>query len=158
MQFQVKEEWNARLLNDWERWIPNNLPEKVDALSDDEMRDLLENELAMLREMSIKETILYQKWCEIKRKYPSRETKTLFGTETALVEGSQQNNIDKVKPLVWIPESVDDYLKLEPELVLTSNQWLTDHYTVIRTFCHRQRNNNNIGRNCLLYTSDAADE
>ena len=158
MQFQVKEEWNARLLNDWEAWIPHNLPEKVDALSDDDMRDLLEDELAMLREMSIKETILYQKWCEIKRKYPSREMKTLFGTETALIDGSQQNIIDKVKPLMWIPESPDDYLKLEPELVLTSNQWLTDHYTVIRTFCHSQRNNNNIGRNLFYLIRDKVTE
>ena len=44
MQFQVKEEWNARLRNDWEAWIQYNHPDTVDALSDDEMRELLKEE------------------------------------------------------------------------------------------------------------------
>ena len=76
MNLEPKEEWNDRLVREWESWIPNNLPEKVDALTDDELRSLLERELEQLRQMPVEEITLYQKWCEIQRKYPSRETKT----------------------------------------------------------------------------------
>ena len=155
MNFQIGKNWNARLINEWESWIPNNLPETVDALSDDDMRARLEDELARLRKMSVEEITLYQKWSEIQRKYPAEETKTLFGTEKVLVDGKQKNVLDKVKPLLWMPESPDDYLKLEPELVLTNdNTWVNEHYKAIRVFCHTQRNNNNIGRNLFYLIRD----
>ena len=155
MQFQIKEEWNDRLVKDWERWIPNNLPETVDALTDDELRDLLNSELSMMREMSVEEITLYQKWCEIQRKYPAEEVNTLFGPQKALIDGKQKNVLDKVKPLLWMPESPDDYLKLEPELVLTNdNAWVYDHFKAVRVFCHTQRNNNNIGRNLFFLIRD----
>ena len=38
MNLEPKEDWNNRLVREWESWIPNNLPEKVDALTDDELR------------------------------------------------------------------------------------------------------------------------
>ena len=101
MSFQIKEEWNDRLVREWERWIPNNLPETVDALTDDELKNLLESELSKLREMSVEEITLYQKWCEIQRKYPSKEIKTLFGTERVMMDNKQNALLDKVKPLLW---------------------------------------------------------
>ena len=158
MQFQVNPDWTPNIHKHWERWIPHNLPETIDALSDDELRDLLEEELSLLRDMSIKETILYQKWQEIKRKYPSREIKTLFGTERVLVDGTQQNLIDHTKPMMWIPESPDDYLKLEPELLFCNTTRLTKLYTLLRNFCHSQRNNNNIGRNLYYIIRDRVTE
>ena len=100
MNLEPKEEWNDRLVREWESWIPNNLPEKVDALTDDELRSLLERELEQLRQMPVQEITLYQKWCEIQRKYPSRETKTLFGTERVMMDNKQKVLLDKVKPLL----------------------------------------------------------
>ena len=31
MSLEPKEEWNDRLVREWESWIPNNLPETVNA-------------------------------------------------------------------------------------------------------------------------------
>ena len=104
MQFQISEKWNNRLVREWESWIPNNLPETVDALTDDELRNLLEDELSKLREMSVEEITLYQKWCEIQRKYPSEEKNTLFGTERVMTDNKQKVLLDKVKPLLWMPK------------------------------------------------------
>ena len=152
---QPKEEWNDRLVREWESWIPNNLPEKVDALTDDELRSLLERELEQLRQMPVQEITLYQKWCEIQRKYPSEKKNTLFGIERVMTDGKQKAVLDKVKPLLWMPKHPDDYLNLEPELVLTNdNEWVHDHFKAVRVFCHTQRNNNNIGRNLFFLIRD----
>jgi hypothetical protein len=80
---------------------------------------------------------------------------TLFGQEQHLVESKQKHTIDKAKSMIWMPESPEDYLKLEPELILTDyNDWLLEQFQTIRTLCHTQRNHNNIGRNMYYLVVD----
>ena len=147
----MKDKWNNRLRQDYEKWLENNDPNKVECLSDDELRQLITSELEYVSAMSVEEYVLYQKWCEIQRKYPTREVSTLFGQEQHLVESKQKHTIDKAKSMIWMPESPEDYLKLEPELILTDyNTWYLEQFQTIRTLCHTQRNHNNIGRNILI--------
>jgi hypothetical protein len=151
----MRDAWNSRLRQDYEKWLENNDPNKVECLSDDELRQLIMNELEYVSAMSVEEYVLYQKWCEIQRKYPTREVSTLFGQEQHLVESKQKHTIDKAKSMIWMPESPEDYLKLEPELILTDyNDWLLEQFQTIRTLCHTQRNHNNIGRNMYYLVVD----
>ena len=40
-------------------------------------------------------------------------------------------------------------------MILTNyNDWLKEQFTAVRTFCHTQRNNNNIGRNMFYLVRD----
>jgi len=147
-----KEKWNDRLKQEYGEWL-EKYNHNVKALSDEEMKNLLEEELSFTSNMPVEEYTLWQKWHEIQRKYPTKEVSTLFGKERVLVEGT--HIIDKAKSMIWKAESIDDYLKLEPEMILTNyNDWLKEQFTAVRTFCHTQRNNNNIGRNMFYLVRD----
>jgi hypothetical protein len=100
--------------------------------------------------MDVREYTLYQKWCEVHEKYPTRTITTLFGDDHQLIDVEQHNLINKVKNNFWMPESPDDYEKLKPTLVL-SNGDLAETWNTIRTFSSTMKNNSNIGRN-LYYT------
>ena len=148
----MRKGWDNRLKEDYEKWLSNNPTDKVDCPSDDKLRKLLLDNLEFVRAMSIEEYTLYQKWNEIHTKYPTKETSTLFGVENVMVDAKKKHITDKAKSMVW---PGGDYTKLQPELILTDyNRWLTDQWTAVRTFCHTQRNNNNIGRNLFYLVVD----
>ena len=105
----MKDTWNDRLRQDYQKWLDNNNPDKVDCLGDDELRQLIMSELEYVSGMSVEEYVLYQKWCEVKRKYPIKEVSTLFGKEKHLVDSKQKHVTDKAKSMIWRPESPDDY-------------------------------------------------
>ena len=150
----MNDAWSDRLKQEYGEWL-EKYNHNVEALSDEEMKSLLEEELSFTSNMPVEEYTLWQKWHEIQRKYPTKEVSTLFGKEKekGLIEGT--HIIDKAKSMIWKPESIDDYLKLEPEMVLTNyNDWLKKQFTAVRIFCHTQRNNNNIGRNMFYLVRD----
>ena len=123
-----------RLKKEYDEWLETNHPDKIDALSDDDMKQLLEEELAFSSAMSVEEYTLWHKWLEIHRKYPTKEVSTLFGTENVMVNPKDKHIIDKAKSMLWVPETTEDYLKLEPEMVLTDTNWLREHYHTVRLF------------------------
>jgi hypothetical protein len=132
----------------WVEWSEKNTHrEHIDT---DELKEVLIRDLTHASQMDVREYTLYQKWCEVKERYPVEEVSTLFGDTTQMVYPEQEKLIKKVKSNFWTPESPDDYEKLKPIMVL-SNGELAETWNATRTFSSTMKNNSNIGRN-LFYT------
>jgi hypothetical protein len=135
----------------WEEWQLANPPvEPENRLSEDKLKEQLISDLTYASGMDVKEYTLYQKWLEVKERYPTETISTLFGEEEQMVNKDHEKIIKTVKQNFWMPEGPDDYEKLKPKLVL-SNGDLAETWNAIRTFSSTMINNSNIGRN-LFYT------
>jgi hypothetical protein len=133
----------------WDNWLEKNpTHEHIDV---DNLKKILIEDLTYASKMDVKEYTLYQKWVEVKERYPTETTFTLFdGEEQQLIDKEQSKIIDKVKKNFWMPTGPDDYEKLQPVLEL-SNGELAETWNAVRTFSSTMKNNSNIGRN-LFYT------
>ena len=100
----MNDAWSDRLKQEYGEWL-EKYNHNVEALSDEEMKNLLEEELLFTSDMSVEEYTLWQKWHEIQRKYPTKEVSTLFGKEKVLIEGT--HIIDKAKSMMWKPKSIN---------------------------------------------------
>jgi hypothetical protein len=132
----------------WSDWLENNpTHEHIDT---DVLKKILIEDLSYASKMDVKEYTLYQKWCEVKERYPVENVYTLFGEELQMVNPEQEKIIKEVKKNFWMPKTPDDYEKLQPVLEL-SNGPLAETWNAVRTFSSTMKNNSNIGRN-LFYT------
>jgi hypothetical protein len=121
-----------------------------EALSDDELRKVVIEDLEIASKMTVEEYTLYQKWLEIHIKYPLIEN-GLFGPE---LSGEDEVEIRTVKDNIWIPNDPMDYAKLQPRLIFAAGDELTRRWNTIRTFTSNMKNNNNIGRNLKYIVQD----
>jgi len=104
---------------------------------------------------TVEEYTLYQKWCEVKNKYPAQTVNTLFGEESQLVDLSKDKLLSHVKNNIWSPQDPMDFEKLQPELIYTKDSpELPQLWNAIRTFASTMKNNNNIGRNLNFIVRD----
>jgi hypothetical protein len=133
----------------WADWSEKNpTHEHIDV---DNLKKILIEDLSYASKMDVKEYTLYQKWCEVKERYPTETTYTLFdGEEQQMVNKDQAKIVELVKKNFWMPTGPDDYEKLQPVLEL-SNGDLAETWNAVRTFSSTMKNNSNIGRN-LFYT------
>jgi hypothetical protein len=132
----------------WNEWKEKNT--SIPHIDTDTLKNNLIDDLTYASQMDVKEYTLYQKWCEVKERYPVEEVSTLWGPELHMVNKEQEAIIKEVKKNFWMPTSPDDYEKLEPMLEL-SNGDLAETWNAVRTFSSTMKNNSNIGRN-LFYT------
>ena len=112
------------------------------ALSDEELKQVVINDLTNVSKMSVEEYTLYQKWMEVHNKYPL--TNGLWGPE---LNSQDELDIRLTKENIWIPNDPMDYEKLKPILVYTNKSELAEKWNTIRTFTSTMKNNSNIGRN-----------
>jgi len=134
----------------WSEWQEANPPSSIEHIDEAELKEKLISDLTYASQMDVKEYTLYQKWCEVKERYPTQMVSTLFGEELQMVNPEQEKIIKDVKTNFWMPDNPDDYEKLQPILEL-SNGDLAERWNAIRTFSSTMKNNSNIGRN-LFYT------
>jgi hypothetical protein len=134
----------------WNKWQKENDAERFEHIDTNLLKDILVKDLHYASNMDVREYTLYQKWCEVQEKYPTRIMSTLFGEEKQLIDMEQEKRINQLKSNFWMPESPDDYEKLEPTMIL-SNGELAETWNTLRTFSSTMKNNSNIGRN-LYYT------
>lgn len=137
----------------WDEWIATDPLKDIPDITDDFVRETLTKDLTNVSYMSVEEYTLYQKWCEIREKYPTREVSTLFGSEIQLEDHEKLADIKRIKKNIWIPESYEDYLNLDPVLVITNDD-MTKEWNMIRNFTHTMKNNSNIGRNLNFIVTD----
>jgi hypothetical protein len=112
--------------------------------------------------MDVKEYTLYQKWCEVKDRYPTVETNSFFDDKPAMQKPEQGVVIQEVKNNFWLPEDPEEYLELEPELIWTDGAEIQSHtnakgseiWNALRTFLSTMKNNSNIGRNLNFLIRD----
>jgi len=134
----------------WRLWQIENEPERFEHIDTDKLREEIIADLTVKSQMDVREYTLYQKWCEVHEKFPTRHITTLYGSEVQLIDRSTEKVIADIKNNIWMPESPDDYANLKPKMVL-SNGPLAEGWNTLRTFSSTMKNNSNIGRN-LFYT------
>ena len=140
----------------WAKWLENNPPESFEDVNEEELRERTIRELTYVSQMDVKEYTLYQKWCEIKEKYPTVKVVDLWeGDKEVLADEGQRRAIQEIKANFWNPTDVEEYLALEPELVCTNKgKDLPELWNSIRTFSSTMKNNSNIGRNLNFIVRD----
>jgi hypothetical protein len=140
----------------WANWLQENPPESFEDINEEELRDRTIRELTYVSQMDVKEYTLYQKWCEIKEKYPTVKVVDLWeGDKEVLADEGQRRAIQEIKANFWNPTDPDEYLALEPELVCTNKgKDLPELWNCIRTFSSTMKNNSNIGRNLNFIVRD----
>ena len=134
----------------WEKWQEANPTDKFEHIDVENLKEVLIKDLTYASQMDVREYTLYQKWCEVKERYPVEEVSTLYGQETQMVNPEQKKLVDRVKSNFWMPTEPDDYEKLKPVMKLHNGD-LAETWNAIRTFTSTMKNNSNIGRN-LFYT------
>ena len=138
----------------WQKWSAQLVQPAI--LTDEALRENIIKDLTFVSGMDVKEYTLYQKWCEVQEKYPSVVVNDLWEGEKRVVEDEGQRlAIEGVKRNFWIPETPEDYLNLQPEMLYTSKQEkLPELWNCIRTFSSTMKNNANIGRNLNFVVRD----
>ena len=135
----------------WQDWLAKN--PQVAHVDTDELKNKLIQDLTYASQMDVREYTLYQKWLEVKERYPLNPTNPLMemlGETPEMVNTDHKKLIHDVKQNFWVPKEPDDYEKLQPYLEL-SNGDLAETWNAVRTFSSTMKNNSNIGRN-LFYT------
>lgn len=169
------EKWTDSVKKQWEEWIEKNPKSSFEHVDEAELKATLIKDLTYASQMDVKEYTLYQKWCEVQEKYPTKINNTFWGEERVLMDEAQGKNIQLVKNNIWMPENPDDYEKLQPIMEYTddSGEMITtgvDGSTVkqdkkrtkdlpvtwntTRTFLSTMKNNSNIGRNLNFMVKD----
>ena len=79
-----------------EQWVKyQETNPQIEHIDTDELKKVLVEDLTYASSMDVREYTLYQKWCEIKERYPTKEVSTLFGQELQLVNPEQQKAIEE---------------------------------------------------------------
>ena len=150
----------------WDKGQAENDINEVEDVDEGELKKLIEEDLAFVSKMTVQEYTLYQKWCEVHRKYPTTKTNTVFGDEEFVLEKPEQaKEVIDVKNNIWIPESPEDFEKLEPVLEFTDDSEkrfngkmrrgdLSEKWNTLRTFLSTMKNNSNIGRQLFFIVKD----
>ena len=160
----------------WAKFLEENPEDRMPAIDENVLRERMIKELTYVSAMDVKEYTLYQKWHEIKSKFPTESVNTLFGDEeTFLADPVQAKYIAEAKSNIWMPESVEDYMDLEPVLEYTDdsgkgtkkgvdgsvvsynierNMDLPVRCNALKSFITNGRNNSNIGRNLHFIVKD----
>ena len=138
----------------WESWLENNDPSKMEGPEEALLRETIITDLTNVSKMTVEEYTLYQKWLEIHERYPTHELNTLFGSEVQMQDLEQEKFIQNIKKNIWVPESLDDYLNLKPIMVYTKESEMSETWNGIRTFVSTMKNNSNIGRNLNYIVQD----
>ena len=138
----------------WNEWLATEPLRNIPDVDEASLKEALIRDLSYASEMSVEEYTLFQKWCEIHEKYPTHEVSTLFGQETQLQFLEQKAEIRQAKDNIWIPQSVDDYLNLEPVMIYTKEAEMSETWSLIRNFTSTMKNNSNIGRNLNYIVAD----
>lgn len=159
----------------WKKWCDENPPDSHIRVYGEVLRQKIIKDLTNVSGMDVKEYTLYQKWCEIKEKYPTKIVHDLWeGEKVVLEDDTQKEMIDAIRNNIWIPKKPEDYFGLKPVLIYTDDSCviksvgidgneveiikkrsnLPEIWNTIRTFTSTMKNNSNIGRNLNFLVLD----
>ena len=135
----------------YDKWLSNEIITYDHDI--DQIRSDLLTEFNQYILMDVKEYTLHEKYNEIHTKYNVQYKNTLFGKE--FVSSKSLDIVKQVKSNIWIPEHYNDYLKLQPKLILCNgDDKLNRILTTLKTFISTGKNNSNIGRNLFYLVVD----
>ena len=138
----------------YKKWCRSD--KDFDDVSDEELKENIVKDLSYVSQMDVREYTLYQKFCEVKERYPTVTVNDLWeGERQVLKDEKQRRALVEVKNNIWQPKTNEDYLELEPELIYTGKkEGMPEVWNAIRTFTSTMRNNSNIGRNLAYIIRD----
>ena len=130
----------------------------------DQIRQMIIDDLSVTSQMTVEEYTLYRKYQEIHIKYPSEQVNTLFGEEWQINDPNQARMIRDMRSKIWMPQSPEDYEKLDIEMIYTDDMPKDrktgmsgiNIWNCVRTFTSTMINNSNIGRNLHFLIRDRA--
>lgn len=147
---------------EFQQWLDENPTSEVEEIDFDGVRQDVIDALTYVSSMSVQEYTLYEKWKEIRRKYPTKKMSTLLGEEEVLEDDTKILEIKKCANKIWVPESPEDYEKLEPEVLYTNNGNDADHlmrdWSHMRVFISTMLHNSAVGRNMHFLIRDRVTE
>ena len=169
---EIIEKWPDHVKAQWEKWKEDN--KEVPHVDQEVLVKTLMEDLSIASQMDVKEYTLYQKWCEVQERYPTKTQRTFDGDEVKMVDSEQERIIQEVKANIWMPESPDDYALLKPKMIFTDDSGVEETYDLfgnlvssktarsdlperwnaVRTFISTMKNNSNIGRNLNFLVQD----
>ena len=146
----------------WQSWQDNTDLSKIPNIDTDKLKETIIKDLTFVSAMTVQEYTLYQKFQEVKHRYPTAETNSFFDDKPAMLRPEQATVIQEVKNNFWLPEDPEEYLELQPELIWTDGADVTSHtnakgseiWNALRTFLSTMKNNSNIGRNLNFLIRD----
>lgn len=188
MDIEFKKSDDPLLEKQWDKWWKKR---KVDNstkpgwpsrlvlnLPADQLYSVICSDLKLVSAMTVEEYTLYQKFNEIKEKYPGRIQNSLTGSTFVYDNDEHLKMIRKIKHKIWTPKNPKDFSEVEslkPKLVLcnatdveskkglmgeeitlnTKNDpELAKIWNCIRTFISTMKNSSNIGRNLRYLVVD----
>ena len=139
----------------WETWLKQNPVEEFEHIDEQMLKETVMSDLNYASNMDVREYTLYQKWCEVKERYPtSLGFSSLTNKDELFMDDPKQKAlVEKVKNRFWMPSEPDDYEKLKPVMKLYNGD-LAETWNAIRTFSSTMKNNSNIGRNLFYVIED----
>jgi hypothetical protein len=150
----------------YDDWLATN-PIEDDVLEESNLRQMIIDDLTNVSQMTVEEYTLYQKYLEIHERYPSEKRSTIFGEEYLFANEEHRKLIHECKAKIWMPESPEDFDKLDIEMIYTDENNLDTNmsagstinkWNCIRTFTSTMKNNSNIGRNMHYIIRDRITE
>lgn len=138
-------------------WFDKQTFQTITHLDTVDLSGTLTMELQELSCMPVEEYTLYQKWRELqanKHKYQSADAVNAFFGAPAPTD-----KIQVLKNMIWVPEDPEEYLELEPEVIVCKNDpILTRLWGDLRMFVHTMHFNPNIGRSARFIVVDKRKE
>ena len=114
------------LENQYQKWLSFANPSNIIAPDDDVLKETIERDLIYFSNMSVTEYTLYQKWEEVQAKYPTKMVSTIFcEDEVVMSDYDKWLRTENVMKNIWVAESPEDYLNLEPRITAMSNRIFT---------------------------------
>jgi len=149
---------------EFQEWLKKNPTSEVPDIDFHDTREKVIDILSYVSQMTVQEYTLYEKWQEIRRKYPTEIMSTLDHDKSTevLLDPKKILEVKKCKNSIWIPESPEDYLKLQPEILYTNNGEEADHlmteWSNLRLLIHTMPYNSAVGRNMHFIIKDKVSE
>ena len=84
------EKWPAHVQKQWEDWSEKNPKSSFEHIDTEELKRILTEDLTYASNMDVKEYTLYQKWCEVQEKFPTKINNTLWGDEEKVLVDEEQ--------------------------------------------------------------------
>ena len=97
----------------WEEWQENNPTSSFEHIDEESMKKVLIEDLTYASQMDVREYTLYQKWCEVKERYPVQDVSTLWGEEVQMVYPEQEALIKEVKNNFECGLSIKNFNEIE---------------------------------------------
>lgn len=120
-------------------------------MNKEDVKKMLESNFAYLQNMSVKEYTLYRKWVDIREKFPITQTESSDFFDEPF---DQYKHLKSIKSNIWLPKNPEDYLKLEPALILAKDKETSGTWNNLRDLCHSASWHASPGRLLRYYVID----